>query len=81
GGVVSPGEPIMLVVPRSDTLVIEAKVAPKDIDQVQLGQKAMLRLTAFNQRTTPEINGSVSLVAADQITDEKTGTSYFKVQV
>lgn len=81
GGVVSPGEPIMLIVPRSDTLVIEAKVAPKDIDQVQLGQKAMLRLTAFNQRTTPEIEGSVDLVAADQITDEKTGTSYFKVHV
>jgi len=81
GGVVSPGEPIMLVVPRSDTLVIEAKVPPKDIDQVQLGQKAMLRLTAFNQRSTPEIAGKVSLVAADQITDEKTGTSYFKVHV
>jgi HlyD family secretion protein len=81
GGVVSPGEPIMLIVPRSDTLVIEAKVAPKDIDQVQLGQKAMLRLTAFNQRTTPEIGGKVTLVAADQITDEKTGTGYFKVHV
>ncbi len=81
GGVVSPGEPIMLIVPRADTLVIEAKVAPKDIDQVRLGQKAVLRLTAFNQRTTPEIEGTVSLVAADQITDEKTGTSFFKVHV
>jgi HlyD family secretion protein len=81
GGVVGPGEPIMLIVPRGDTLVIEAKVAPKDIDQVQLGQRAMLRLTAFNQRTTPEVGGEVSLVAADQITDEKTGTSYFKVHV
>ena len=81
GGVVSPGESIMLIVPRSDTLVIEAKVAPKDIDQVRLGQHAVLRLTAFNQRTTPEIEGTVSLVAADQITDEKTGTSFFKVHV
>ena len=71
----------MLIVPRSDTLVIEAKVAPKDIDQVRLGQHAVLRLTAFNQRTTPEIEGTVSLVAADQITDEKTGTSFFKVHV
>ncbi|WP_375275525.1 HlyD family type I secretion periplasmic adaptor subunit [Methylorubrum thiocyanatum] len=81
GGVVSPGEPIMLIVPRTDTLVIEAKVAPKDIDQVRLGHKTVLRLTAFNQRTTPEIEGTVSLVAADQITDEKTGTSFFKVHV
>ena len=81
GGVINPGEPIMLVVPRADTLVIEAKVTPRDIDQVQRGQAAMLRLTAFNQRTTPEVEGIVSLVAADQITDEKSGTSYFKVHV
>ena len=81
GGVINPGEPIMLVVPRADTLVIEAKVTPRDIDQVQRGQAAMLRLTAFNQRTTPEVEGTVSLVAADQITDEKSGTSYFKVHV
>ena len=81
GGVVTAGEPIMLIVPQSDTLVVEAKVAPKDVDKIRLGQRAVLRFTAFNQHTTPEIAGEVSLVAADQITDEKTGTSYFKVQI
>lgn len=81
GGVVGPGEQMMLVVPRSDDLVVEAKIAPKEVDRITLGQKAILRFTAFNQRTTPEIEGRVSLIGADQITDEKTGTSYFKIQV
>lgn len=81
GGVVGPGEQMMLIVPRSDDLVVEAKIAPKEVDQITLGQKAILRFTAFNQRTTPEIEGRVSLIGADQITDEKTGTSYFKIQV
>ena len=81
GGVVGPGEQMMLIVPRSDDLVVEAKIAPKEVDQITIGQKATLRFTAFNQRTTPEIEGRVSLIGADQITDEKTGTSYFKIQV
>lgn len=81
GGVVGPGEQMMLIVPRSDDLVVEAKIAPKEVDQITLGQKAILRFTAFNQRTTPEIEGRVSLIGADQITDEKIGTSYFKIQV
>lgn len=81
GGVVGPGEQMMLIVPRSDDLVVEAKIAPKEVDQITIGQKATLRFTAFNQPTTPEIEGRVSLVGADQITDEKTGTSYFKIQV
>lgn len=81
GGVVNAGEPVMLIVPRGDALVVDAKVAPRDIDQVHSGQKAMLRFTAFNQRTTPEIEGAVSLVAADQSTDDKTGTNYFTVRI
>lgn len=81
GGVVGPGEQMMLIVPRSDDLVVEAKIAPKEVDRIALGQKAILRFTAFNQRTTPETEGRVSLIGADQITDEKTDTSYFKIQV
>ena len=71
----------MLIVPRSDVLVVEARVAPKDVDQIRLGQDATLRFTAFNQRTTPEIAGQVTLVGADQVSDEKAGTSYFKVHI
>jgi len=71
----------MLIVPRSDKLVVEAEVAPRDTDQLQIGQPAVIRFTAFNQRTTREIAGELTLVGAHEIKDEKSGTSYFKVQV
>jgi HlyD family secretion protein len=81
GGVINPGEPIMLVVPRADTLTVEAKIAPQDIDQVRLGQRAVLRFSAFNQRTTPEINGEVSLVSADITQEAKSGASFYTVRI
>ena len=65
GGVVTPSDPIMLIVPEADQLVVEAKVAPQDIDQLRLGQPAGLRFSAFNQRTTPEITGAISRISAD----------------
>jgi len=74
GGVVTQGEPIMLIVPEADALIIEAKVAPQDIDHVRVGQPAFIRFTAFNQRTTPEFNGVVSRVSAD-LTKEPQATS------
>ncbi len=76
GGVVAPGDPLMLVVPESDDLSVEVKVSPQDIDQVRLGQNTVLRLSAFNQRTTPELKGSVNLVAADLVTDQRSGLQY-----
>ena len=60
GGVVSAGQQIMLIVPEADKLIVEAKVQPQDIDQVRIGQPAVMRFTTFNSRTTPEINGEVS---------------------
>jgi HlyD family secretion protein len=65
GGVVSPSEPIMLIVPNADRLVIDAKVAPQDIDQVRVGQLAHVRFSAFNQRTTPDMTATVTRVSAD----------------
>jgi HlyD family secretion protein len=65
GGVISPGEAVMLVVPEGDVLLLEAKIAPQDIDHVHVGQSAIIRLTAFNSRTTPEITGEVVFVSAD----------------
>lgn len=65
GGVISPSEPMMLIVPDNDMLVVEAKVAPQDIDHVKAGQIAFIRFPAFNQRTTPEIEGRVTRVSAD----------------
>ena len=77
GGVVSPAEQILLIVPEKDDLVIEAHFAPTDIDQVVVGGKAKLRLSAFNQRTTPELDGHVSQVSADATIDQKTGQRYY----
>ena len=76
GAVVTAGEQIMLIVPGADTLIVEAKVAPADIDKVEQGQRAMLRFTSFNQRTTPELFGTVSRIAADIIKDERAGPYY-----
>ena len=65
GGVTSPGEIMMLIVPDLDKLVIEAHISPKDIDQVIVGQEAMIRFPAFNQRTTPQVHASVIQLDAD----------------
>lgn len=82
GGVITPqGEPIMLIVPKSDALTVHAKIQPQEIDQLHLGQKAVLRFSAFNQRTTPELNGEVSRISADTTQDAKTGSSYYTVRI
>ncbi|MQW85607.1 HlyD family type I secretion periplasmic adaptor subunit [Sinorhizobium saheli] len=81
GGVISAGEPIMLIVPDADTLTVEARIAPQDIDQLLVGQSALLRFTAFNQRSTPEIPGVVSLIAADVTRDQRTNEHYYVVRV
>ena len=65
GGVTAPGEIIMLIVPDLDALVIEAHISPKDIDQIHVGQDAMIRFPSFNQRTTPQVHGQVVQVDAD----------------
>jgi HlyD family secretion protein len=81
GGVINAGEAIMLIVPEADNLTVEARVAPQDIDQLRLKQTAMLRFSAFNQRTTPEINGTLSRISADITTDERSGMSYYTVRI
>jgi HlyD family secretion protein len=81
GGVVTRADPIMLIVPQSDHLSLELRISPKDIDQVHPGQKARIRLSAFNQRTTPELAGHVDRVAADLSTDEHTGTTFYLVRL
>jgi membrane fusion protein, type I secretion system len=81
GGVIPAGEPVMLIVPEADKLTVEAKVNPQDIDKVQFGQSAALRLSAFNMRTTPEIFGSVSQISADVTTDQRTNQSYYTIRI
>lgn len=81
GGVVSAGQQIMLIVPAADKLIVEAKVQPQDIDQVRVGQPAILRFTSFNMRTTPEVNGEVHVVSADTTQDQRSGASYYTVRI
>jgi HlyD family secretion protein len=81
GGVITAGEAMMLIVPESDALTVEAKLNPQDIDQVRAGQAAALRFSTFNQRTTPELTGVVERVSADLTTDQRTGMSYYTVRI
>jgi HlyD family secretion protein len=81
GGVITAGDAIMMIVPQADDLSVEAKVNPQDIDKLQIGQKTLLRLSAFNQRTTPELNGVVTRVSPDVTTEQRTGQSYYTIRV
>jgi HlyD family secretion protein len=65
GGVIGPGETLMLIVPEGDDLVLQAQVAPNDIDQVIAGQSAQVRFPGFNARVTPEVSAVVTQVGAD----------------
>jgi len=81
GGVVSPGETIMLIVPDQDSLKVEAKVAPQDVDQLHIGQPVSLRFSALDQRTSPVINGTLTHLSPDTTVDPKTEQRYYKVRV
>jgi HlyD family secretion protein len=81
GGVVQPGEVLMLVVPVSDALIVETKVSPQDVDQVRRGQRAVVRFSSFNRRTTPELNGEVIEIGADVTQDEKRNEGYYAVRI
>jgi HlyD family secretion protein len=81
GGVIKAGETIMEIVPDTDDLQIEARVDPKDIDHVRTGQTAFVRLTAFNQRTTPQLKGSVSYVSADTGHDQQSNKPFYTVRI
>ncbi len=81
GGVITAGDTIMMIVPQADTLSAEAKINPQDVDQVKIGAKVLLRLSAFNQRTTPELTGIVTRLSPDTTTDQRTGQSFYTIRV
>ncbi len=81
GGVISPGEKIMDVVPEKGGLIVEATVAPEDVKDLHVGMSAEVHLTAYKQRTVPIIHGKVLQVSADRLTDTKTGAGYYLAQV
>jgi epimerase transport system membrane fusion protein len=80
GAVVSPGQPILHIVPEDDELVVEAHVHPRDIDRVSVGQEARVRFSAFDVRTTPQLEGVVIRVSADLVTDPGSHEAYYLVQ-
>ncbi|MBD9625255.1 HlyD family type I secretion periplasmic adaptor subunit [Ensifer sp. ENS06] len=81
GGVIAPGETIMHVVPVNDSLVVEAKVQPADIDQLHIGQSVVLHFSAFNQRTTPEISGTITTIAANLSNNPQTGETWYSARI
>ena len=81
GGVVSSAEPIMDIIPDTGRLIIETQVEPAGVDQIYIGQPTTVRLSAFNQRTTPELNGTVLSVSANTLVDPVTGFPFYTVKI
>lgn len=81
GGVVQGGQPILDIVPAEDSLIVEARIAPNDIDIVRAGLPAFVHLTAYSSRGTPKVAGKVKSVSADRLTDDTTKQSYYLVKV
>lgn len=77
GGVITPAETLATIVPEDARLKIEVKFSPTNIDQISIGQQARLRFSAFNQRTTPEIEGRVTYVAAATSRDRASDGTYY----
>lgn len=81
GGVIGPNATIAEIVPAGDGLVVEARVAPSDIDQLHAGQRARVRMTSLNQRVTPILDGRLERVSADLMREENTNRDYYLARV
>ena len=81
GGVVTPANPIMEIIPDSDRLIVESRIEPIYVDQIYTGQETTVRLSAFNMRTTPELKGFVKSISANTVIDSVTGAPFYNVRV
>jgi HlyD family type I secretion membrane fusion protein len=81
GAVVGPRDVLMEVVPNDKVLIVEARIRPEDINHVRPGSEADIRLTAYKQRSTPLVQGTVTYVSGDRMVDTQTGTPYYVVHV
>ncbi len=81
GGVIVPGDTLMLIAPEERVLTVEAKIAARDIDQISRGQTVDIRFSAFDQKVTPEVVGHIVSIAPDIVHEERTGISYYPVRV
>lgn len=81
GGVLSPGTPILDIVPEGEPLIVEAQVSVGDIDQLSVGMDADIRFSTFKSGSTPVIDGRVVNLSADTLLNEKTGVSYYLARI
>lgn len=81
GGVISAGERLMEIVPERVALVIQARIAPDDADDLFVGQEAEVRIPALHARALPPILGTISRLSADSFEDQRTGTHYYTGEV
>jgi HlyD family secretion protein len=81
GGVITPGQRLMDIVPAKAMLIIEARVAPEDADDLSVGQAAEVRFSSLHERGLPILSGKLTRLSADSFTDEKTGESFYTAEV
>jgi HlyD family secretion protein len=81
GGVIGAGQPLMDIVPTDDELIVETHIAPSDVESVRVGLPARVRLSSYNRSLAPTVEGTISYVAADMMTDQRTGTPYFMARL
>lgn len=81
GGIVGPGQTLMSIIPTTDPLIVVAKISPDDVEQVTVGQRATVRINSFKVATPPELEGTVTGVSPDRVTDDRSGQPYFSVKI
>ena len=81
GGVIGPADTILQIIPKNDSMIIEAKIHTTDVDQVHIGQETSVHLSAFDARTTPNLKAKVNKISAGQLIDATTNTPYFAVEL
>jgi epimerase transport system membrane fusion protein len=81
GSVITPGRPILEIIPQGEELIIEARVSPMDVDRVHVGLLAEVRLSSFKQALTPKMEGKLINISADKMTDERTGAPYYDATI
>ena len=81
GGSVRAGEPLVEIVPKGDALVVEAEVKPADIAFVHPGQRASVKLTAYDYSVYGSLDGTVERISPDAIVNERTGETHFTVRI
>jgi adhesin transport system membrane fusion protein len=81
GGAVGPGAPLVEIVPSEETLLVETMVRPQDIAWVRMGQKAKVSITAYDPSIYGSLDGVVTAISPDATLNEKTGESFYTVQV